>query len=126
MKLLQLKSLCEQYLERIDFMQSVMSSLNLMEKFGTYMLFGEPMCSEPTEEEKREDQMKAEKMLKLVQNGEVCSDEINEIALENVDESELQAVLDELDRELAENVNKETENALPPVPTTVPGGNGKK
>lgn len=121
MKLTQLKSLCEQYLERIDFMQSVMSSLNLMEKFGTYMLFGEPMCSEPTEEEKREDQMKAEKMLKLVQNGEVCSDEINEIALENVDESELQAVLDELDRELAEDVN-----ALPPVPTTVHGGNGKK
>ena len=84
------------------------------------------MCSEPTEEEKREDQMKAEKMLKLVQNGEVCSDEISEIALENVDESEVEAVLDEIDRELAEDVNKETENALSPVPTTMPGGNGKE
>lgn len=84
------------------------------------------MCSEPTEEEKREDQMKAEKMLKLVQDGEACSAEINEIASESADESELEAVLDEIDRELAENVNKETENALPSVPTTVPSGNGKK
>ena len=70
--------------------------------------------------------MKAEKMLKLVQNGEVCSAEIDEFALDSADESELEAVLDEIDRELAENVNKETENALPPVPTTVHGGNGKK
>ena len=84
------------------------------------------MCSEPTEEEKREDQMKAEKMLTLVQNGEACSDEISEIAPEMAEESVLETILDELDRELAEDVNKETENAFPPVPTTMPGGNGRK
>ena len=84
------------------------------------------MCREPTEEEKRKDQMKAEMMLNIVQDGEACIAEINGIALDSADESELQATLDELDRELAENVNKETENALPPVPTTVHGGNGKK
>ena len=81
------------------------------------------MCSESTEEKKREDQMKAENMLKLAQNHKDRSNEIemSKMALEKEIESELQAALDEFDRELAENVN-----ALPPAPTTMPGGNGKE
>lgn len=125
-KWIELKDLCEQYLKKKDSITSITDTMTLLEELGSYMLFGESMCSEPTEEEKRKDQMKAEMMLNIVQDGEACIAEINGIALDSADESELQATLDELDRELAENVNKETENALPPVPTTVHGGNGKK
>ena len=120
-KWIELKDFCEQYLEKKDSITSTTDMITLLEILGSYMLFGESMCSEPTEEEKKEDQMKAEKMLKLVQDGEACSAEINETVMEMADESEVEAVLDEFDRELAENVN-----ALPPAPTTMPGGNGKE
>ena len=120
-KWIELKDLCEQYLEKKDSITSTTNMITLLEILGSYMLFGESMCSERTEEEKKEDQMKAEKILKLVQDGEACSAEINETVMEMADESEVEAVLDELDRELAENVN-----ALPPAPTTMPGGNGKE
>ena len=120
-KWIELKDLCELYLIHKSLTTLAASNVDVMEKCGMYVLFEESMCSEPTEEEKKEDQMKAEKMLKLVQDGEACSAEINETVMEGADESELEAVLDEFDRELAEDVN-----VLPPVPTTMPGGNGKE
>ena len=122
-KWIELKDLCELYLENKDSITSLINIMKFSEKFGTYMLFGEPMCSESTEEKKREDQMKAENMLKLAQNHKDRSNEIemSKMALEKEIESELQAALDEFDRELAEDVN-----VLPPVPTTMPGGNGKE
>ena len=94
------------------------------------------MCSEPTEEEKREDQMKAEKMLKLVQDGEACSAEINETVMEGVEED---LADDEILREIdefyaaearkkaeAEMAKKETDNASPSSPTTKDEGTAKK
>ena len=94
------------------------------------------MCSEPTEEEKREDQMKAEKMLKLAQDPWSCTTEIDWIELEGMegdiaDADELLRELDEFNAEEArkkaeaEMAKKETDNASS-SPTTKDEGTAKK
>ena len=95
------------------------------------------MCSEPTEEEKREDQMKAEKMLKLAQDPWSCTTEIDGIELERMegdiaDFDELFRMMDEFNAEEerkkaeAEMAKKETDNASPSSPTTKDEGTAKK
>lgn len=84
------------------------------------------MCSEPTEEEKREDQMKAEKMLKLAQDPWSCTTEIDWIVLEGVegDIADAEDILREIDefnaedarkKAEAEMAKKETDNASSPT-----------
>ena len=77
------------------------------------------MCSEPSEEEKREDQMKAEKMLKLVQNGEVCSAEIVRIATEGIDE-DLDNLLAELGWDVCSQTLSTQTSALHYEPEKIP------
>ena len=61
------------------------------------------MCREPTEEEKREDQMKAEKMLKLAQDPWYYTTEIDGIDMKDADDhSRNQAILKQLDEANAE------------------------
>ncbi len=128
-KWIELKDLCEQYLEKKDSITSITDMMTLLEVLGSYMLFGESMYSEPTEEEKRKDQMKAEKMLKLVQDGEACSAEINETVMEGVEEDIAadEDILREIDEFYAEEARKkaeaemakkETDNASSSSPTT--------
>ena len=95
------------------------------------------MCSEPTEEEKREDQMKAEKMLKLAQDPLSCITEIDGIELERIEEgfADDDEILREIDefyaaearkKAEAEMAKKETDNASPSSPTTKDEGTAKK
>ena len=69
------------------------------------------MCSEPTEEEKREDQMKAEKMLKLAQDPWSCTTEIDWIGLEGMegDIADAEDILREIDEFNAEDARKKAE-----------------
>ena len=127
-KWIELKDLCEQYLKKKDSITSITDTMTLLEELGSYMLFGESMCSEPTEEEKRVDQMKAEKMLKLAQDRRGFITEIDGIAMKDADDhSRNQAILKQLDEANAEEARKkaeaemakkETDNASPSSPTT--------
>lgn len=87
------------------------------------------MCREPTEEEKREDQMKAEKMLKLAQDPWYYTTEIDGIDMERIEEgfADDDEILREIDefyaaearkKAEAEMAKKETDNASPSSPTT--------
>ena len=94
------------------------------------------MCREPTEEEKREDQMKAEMMLNIVQDPLSCITEIDWIELEGVEEdiAKSERILREIDefnaeetrkKAEAEMAKKETDNASS-SPTTKDEGTAKK
>lgn len=95
------------------------------------------MCREPTEEEKREDQMKAEKMLKLAQDPWYYTTEIDGIDMERIEEgfADDDEILREIDefyaaearkKAEAEMAKKETDNASPSSPTTKDEGTAKK
>ena len=90
-----------------------------MEKYGTYMLFGEATCSEPTEEKERVDQMKAEKLLKLVQDHKDCTAEINKIALEDIDE-DLENLLAELEWDVCSQILSTQTSAIHYEPEKIP------
>ncbi|KAK8819298.1 hypothetical protein WA577_003764, partial [Blastocystis sp. JDR] len=108
-KLTKLKNLCEQYLEQNDFIMSVTSATELMEKYG---------C----------DQAQAEKMMDKLQDLKDRNDEINETVMEGVEDdlADNEDILNEIDESNAEDAKKEAESALPSAPTTVHGGAVKK
>ena len=83
------------------------------------MLFGEATCSEPTEEKERVDQMKAEKLLKLVQDHKDCTAEINKIALEDIDE-DLENLLAELGWDVCSQILSTQTSALHYEPEKIP------
>ena len=83
---IELKALCELYLVHKSLTTLAVSNVDVMEKCGMYVLFEESMYSEPTEEEKRVDQMKAEKMLKLAQDRRGFITENDGIAMKDVDD----------------------------------------
>lgn len=118
-KLTKLKNLCEQYLEQNDFIMSVTSATELMEKYGWYVLVGELIHS---------DQAQAEKMMDKLQDLKDRNDEINETVMEGVEEdlADNEDILNEIDESNAEDAKKEAESALPSAPTTVHGGAVKK
>ena len=118
-KLTKLKNLCEQYLEQNDFIMSVTSATQLMEKYGWCVLFGELMQS---------DQAQAEKMMDKLAELKDRNDEINETMMEGVEEdlADNDDILNEIDEANAEDAKKETESALPSAPTTVHSGAVKK
>ena len=134
MKWIELKDLCELYLIHKSLTTIAASNVDVMEKCGMYVLFEESMYSEPTEEEKRVDQMKAEKMLKLAQDRRGFITEIDGIAMKDADDhSRNQAILKQLDEAIAEDARKkaeaemakkETDNAS--SPTTKDEGTAKK
>ena len=110
MKWIELKDLCELYLIHKSLTTIAASNVDVMEKCGMYVLFEESMYSEPTEEEKRVDQMKAEKMLKLAQDRRGFITEIDGIAMKDADDhSRNQAILKQLDEAIAEDARKKAE-----------------
>lgn len=110
MKWIELKDLCQLYLIHKSLTTIAASNVDVMEKCGMYVLFEESMYSEPTEEEKRVDQMKAEKMLKLAQDRRGFITEIDGIAMKDADDhSRNQAILKQLDEAIAEDARKKAE-----------------
>lgn len=122
-----MKSICEQYLEQKDAIQSITTAAELIEEFEVYVLFGELMQSDPMKAEKKMDELRA---------CEDRSNEVNETVMEGVEEdlAANQAVLNEVDEsntvdaKKAEVVleKKETEVDLPSVPTAKDDGDVKK
>ena len=122
-----MKSICEQYLEQKDAIQSITTAAELIEQHEVYVLFGELMQSDPMKAEKKMDELRA------------CEDRINEVnetVMEGVEEdlAANQAVLNEVDEsntvdaKKAEVVleKKETAVDLPSVPTAKDDGDVKK
>ena len=122
-----MKSICEQYLEQKDAIQSITTAAELIEEFEVYVLFGELMQSDPMKAEKKMDELRA---------CEDRSNEVNETVMEGVEEdlAANQAVLNEVDEsntvdaKKAEVVleKKETAVDLPSVPTAKDDGDVKK
>ena len=122
-----MKSICEQYLEQKDAIQSITTATDLIEEFEVYVLFGELMQSDPMKGEKKMDELRA---------CEDRSNEVNETVMEGVEEdlAASQAVLNEVDEsntvdaKKAEVVleKKETAVDLPSVPTAKDDGDVKK
>ena len=122
-----MKSICEQYLEQKDAIQSITTAAELIEQFEVYVLFGELMQSDPMKAEKKMDELRA---------CEDRSNEVNETVMEGVEEdlAANQAVLNEVDEsnkvdaKKAEVVleKKETAVDLPSVPTAKDDGDVKK
>ena len=122
-----MKSICEQYLEQKDAIQSITTATELIEEFEVYVLFGELMQSDPMKGEKKMDELRA---------CEDRSNEVNETVMEGVEEdlAANQAVLNEVDEsntvdaKKAEVVleKKETAVDLPSVPTAKDDGDVKK
>lgn len=122
-----MKSICEQYLEQKDAIQSITTATELIEEFEVYVLFGELMQSDPMKAEKKMDELRA---------CEDRSNEVNETVMEGVEEdlAANQAVLNEVDEsntvdaKKAEVVleKKETAVDLPSVPTAKDDGDVKK
>lgn len=122
-----MKSICEQYLEQKDAIQSITTAAELIEEFEVYVLFGELMQSDPMKAEKKMDELRA---------CEDRSNEVNETVMEGVEEdlAANQAVLNEVDEsntvdaKKAEVVleKKETEVDLPSAPTATDDGDVKK
>ena len=122
-----MKSICEQYLEQKDAIQSITTAAELIEQFEVYVLFGELMQSDPMKAEKKMDELRA---------CEDRSNEVNETVMEGVEEDLAadQAVLNEVDEsntvdaKKAEVVleKKETAVDLPSVPTAKDDGDVKK
>ena len=122
-----MKSICEQYLEQKDAIQSITTAAELIEQHEVYVLFGELMQSDPMKAEKKMDELRA------------CEDRINEVnetVMEGVEEdlAANQAVLNEVDEsntvdaKKAEVVleKKETAVGLPSAPTAKDDGDVKK
>lgn len=84
-----------------------------------YMLFGESMCSEPSEEEKRVEQMKAERMLKLAQDHRNSTTEIDRIATEGIDE-DLDNLLAELGWDVCSQILSTQTSAIHYEPEKIP------
>ena len=122
-----MKSICEQYLEQKDAIQSITTAAELIEQHEVYVLFGELMQSDPMKAEKKMDELRA---------CEDRSNEVNETVMEGVEEdlAANQAVLNEVDEsntvdaKKAEVVleKKETAVDLPSVPTAKDDGDVKK
>ena len=122
-----MKSICEQYLEQKDAIQSITTAAELIEQHEVYVLFGELMQSDP---------MKAEKKMNELRACEDRSNEVNETVMEGVEEdlAANQAVLNEVDEsntvdaKKAEVVleKKETAVDLPSAPTAKDDGVAKK
>ena len=122
-----MKSICEQYLEQKDAIQSITTAAELIEEVEVYVLVGELMQSDPMKAEKKMDELRA---------CEDRSNEVNETVMEGVEEdlAANQAVLNEVDEsntvdaKKAEVVleKKETEVDLPSVPTAKDDGDVKK
>ncbi|KAK8819297.1 hypothetical protein WA577_003763 [Blastocystis sp. JDR] len=116
-KLNKMKSICEQYLEQKDAIQSITTATELIEEFEV-------------------DPMKAEKKMDELRACEDRSNEVNETVMEGVEEdlAANQAVLNEVDEsntvdaKKAEVVleKKETAVDLPSVPTAKDDGDVKK
>lgn len=122
-----MKSICEQYLEQRDAIQSITTAAELIEEFEVYVLFGELMQSDPMKAEKKMDELRA---------CEDRSNEVNKTVMEGAEEdlAASQAVLNEVDEsntvdaKKAEVVleKKETAVDLPSVPTAKDDGDVKK
>ena len=119
MNLIHLKNICEKYLDLEEYISNVKSSMELREKYGMYMLFGESMCSEPSEEEKRVEQMKAERMLKLAQDHRNSTTEIDRIATEGIDE-DLDNLLAELGWDVCSQILSTQTSAIHYEPGKIP------
>ncbi len=119
MNLIHLKNICEKYLDLEEYISNVKSSMELREKYGMYMLFGESMCSEPSEEEKRVEQMKAERMLKLAQDHRNSTTEIDRIATEGIDE-DLDNLLAELGWDVCSQILSTQTSAIHYEPEKIP------
>lgn len=119
MNLIHLKNICEKYLDLEEYISNVKSSMELREKYGMYMLFGESMCSEPSEEEKRVEQMKAERMLKLAQDHRNSTTEIDRIATEGIDE-DLDNLLAELGWDVCSQILSTQTSAMHYEPEKIP------
>lgn len=119
MNLIHLKNICEKYLDLEEYISNVKSSMELREKYGMYMLFGESMCSEPSEEEKRVEQMKAERMLKLAQDHRNSTTEIDRIATEGTDE-DLDNLLAELGWDVCSQILSTQTSAIHYEPEKIP------
>ena len=119
MNLIHLKNICEKYLDLEEYISNVKSSMELREKYGMYMLFGESMCSEPSEEEKRVEQMKAERMLKLAQDHRNSTTEIDRIATEGTDE-DLDNLLAELGLDVCSQILSTQTSAIHYEPEKIP------
>ena len=72
-----MKSICEQYLEQKDAIQSITTATELIEEFEVCVLFGELMQSDPMKAEKKMDELRA---------CEDRSNEVNETVMEGVEE----------------------------------------
>ena len=119
MNLIHLKNICEKYLDLEEYISNVKSSMELREKYGMYMLFGESMCSEPSEEEKRVEQMKAERMLKLAQDHRNSTTEIDRIATEGID-VDLDNLLAELGWDVCSQILSTQTSAIHYEPEKIP------
>ena len=122
-----MKSICEQYLEQKDAIQSITTATELIEEFEVCVLLGELKQSDP---------MKAEKKMEELRACEDRGNEVNETLMEGAEEdlAANQAVLNEVDEsntvdaKKAEVVleKKETAVDLPSVPTAKDDGDVKK
>ena len=122
-----MKSICEQYLEQRDAIQSITTAAELIEEFEVYVLFGELMQSDPMKAEKKMDELRA---------CEDRSNEVNETVMEGVEEdlAANQAVLNEVDESNTVDAKKgkvvlekkETAVDLPSAPTAKDDGDAKK